>query len=223
MSVARFSCVGINMKLSKSLLTAAVSLAAFGAQAATSHLQNGSFEDGTNVLLPFWSITVGPLPQVDIFTSGAQEGSRYIDLDTIKSNPNAANPFYSNRTISQTFTGSGLVNLSFWYKANSADTGSTNQVNFSLGTFTGSVMGGPNNDSTNWTHYSQPINLGLIVASQALSFAAAGAADNKGGYIDHVSVTSVTAVPEPESFAMMLAGLALMGSIALRRNKDKSV
>ena len=30
---------------------------------------------------------------------------------------------------------------------------------------------------------------------------------------------SVTAVPEPESYAMLLAGLGVMGAIALRRNK----
>ena len=39
---------------------------------------------------------------------------------------------------------------------------------------------------------------------------------NSGGYL---GAMSVTAVPEPESFAMMLAGLGLMGSIALRRNR----
>ena len=38
-----------------------------------------------------------------------------------------------------------------------------------------------------------------------------------GAVIDNVSVT---AVPEPETLAMLLAGLGLMGSIALRRNKS---
>lgn len=33
---------------------------------------------------------------------------------------------------------------------------------------------------------------------------------------------SVTAVPEPESYAMLLAGLGVMGAIAIRRNKSKS-
>jgi hypothetical protein len=33
---------------------------------------------------------------------------------------------------------------------------------------------------------------------------------------------SITAVPEPETFAMMLAGLGLMGSIALRRNRKNN-
>ncbi|MBK9574837.1 MAG: PEP-CTERM sorting domain-containing protein [Rhodoferax sp.] len=31
--------------------------------------------------------------------------------------------------------------------------------------------------------------------------------------------TPVTAVPEPESYALMLAGLGLIGTIALRRSK----
>lgn len=33
---------------------------------------------------------------------------------------------------------------------------------------------------------------------------------------------SVTPVPEPESYAMLLAGLGVMGAIAVRRNKSKS-
>jgi len=33
---------------------------------------------------------------------------------------------------------------------------------------------------------------------------------------------SVTAVPEPESYAMLLAGLGVMGAIAVRRNKRKA-
>ena len=37
-----------------------------------------------------------------------------------------------------------------------------------------------------------------------------------------LNIAAVTAVPEPESFAMLLAGLGLMGAIARRRNK-KSV
>jgi len=49
-------------------------------------------------------------------------------------------------------------------------------------------------------------------------FHGTGRSDSLGGSLDNVSVT---AVPEPESYAMMLAGLALMGTIA-RRRKSKS-
>lgn len=37
----------------------------------------------------------------------------------------------------------------------------------------------------------------------------------------YTGAVSVTAVPEPESYAMLLAGLGVMGAIAVRRNKSK--
>jgi hypothetical protein len=40
-----------------------------------------------------------------------------------------------------------------------------------------------------------------------------------GGSLDNVSVT---AVPEPDSYALMLAGLGLMAAIARRRSKRKT-
>jgi hypothetical protein len=45
---------------------------------------------------------------------------------------------------------------------------------------------------------------------------------SQGGiYNGAISVTAVTPVPEPESYAMFLAGLGVMGAIAVRRNKAK--
>jgi hypothetical protein len=46
-----------------------------------------------------------------------------------------------------------------------------------------------------------------------------GTCDNQTDY----TLVSVTAVPELETYAMMLAGLGLMGTIARRRNKSKAV
>ena len=43
-----------------------------------------------------------------------------------------------------------------------------------------------------------------------------------GLYSGSISVSPVLApVPEPESYAMLLAGLGVMGAIAVRRNKAK--
>ena len=45
---------------------------------------------------------------------------------------------------------------------------------------------------------------------------------SQGGiYNGAISVSAVTPVPEPESYAMLLAGLGVMGAIAVRRNKSK--
>ena len=38
--------------------------------------------------------------------------------------------------------------------------------------------------------------------------------------MDQANITTVSAVPEPESFAMLLAGLGLMGVVARRRSKQ---
>lgn len=54
-----------------------------------------------------------------------------------------------------------------------------------------------------------------------LSFQNAGG-DNLGALLDNVSVTSnggVTPIPEPETYALMLAGLALVGCAARRRGR----
>lgn len=42
---------------------------------------------------------------------------------------------------------------------------------------------------------------------------------NEAGFGSKVSITAVTPVPEPETYAMMLAGLGLIGAIARRRKQ----
>ncbi len=51
-------------------------------------------------------------------------------------------------------------------------------------------------------------------ASTLLMFKAVGTSDSYGGSLDAVSVT---AVPEPETYALLLAGLGAIGFVARRR------
>ncbi len=57
---------------------------------------------------------------------------------------------------------------------------------------------------------------GQSSAPFALTLTGSGVTNSKAGYSVDISVS---AVPEPESYAMLLAGLGVMATIARRRNK----
>ncbi len=200
------------MKLSKTLLGVALSLAAVGAVAAVNMVNYGSFESGSSTALTGWTLKGND--KVDFSSTGSiPDGLRYIDLDSTK----AKGKGFSNNAIEQTIVGTGLVYLSFWYAASDVNPGSTNEIKFSLGSFKDSVLNQASN-STVWQQYtSGPISL-KSNGSTKLSFSAAGTADGIGGRLDMVSVSPV---PEPATYAMLLAGLGLMGTVAVRRNKRK--
>lgn len=195
----------------KKTILAAVLTAPLLASAATELVTNGSFEatsqaDGTWGIyssLPGWS----GLPEVELrnnIVGAAQNGVNFVELDA-----------YSNSGISQTINWTGLVKLSFWYSARPG-TGATNDITVNFGNFSTTVLNGVGNDgsSHNWQHYETTLALS---GPTALTFRAAGPNDSLGGSLDNVSVT---AVPEPESYAMLLAGLGVMGAVARRRAKQ---
>ncbi|MBK9574836.1 MAG: PEP-CTERM sorting domain-containing protein [Rhodoferax sp.] len=204
------------MKFSRSLSALALSLTTLGAQ-ATELVVNGSFEANAQAAgtwqiynaLTGWTSGLNGIELRNNVAGTAQDGVNFVELDTTK-----------NSAMYQTITGTGLVTLSFWYSAR-PNTGLTNGLGYSLGTFSGSVLNWAINPSSanHWHHYSSVVDLGTS-GSSVLSFYARGPSDSYGGSIDNISVTS--AVPEPESYGMLLAGMGLIGAVARRRQGKAS-
>lgn len=97
--------------------------------------------------------------------------------------------------------------------ANPLDTGSSVLRSFDLGS--ASAL----NTANNYTNYSFDIGADLAAGGNyVLRFAAVTNVAQMQVGIDNVSL-NVTPVPEPESYAMLLAGLGLIGGVLGRRRK----
>ncbi len=146
----------------------------------------------------------------DHVAGSAQDGSNFVELDTTK-----------NSSMFQDITGHGWYTLSFWYSPREGVKAGSNNIGFNFGDLSGQLMmntaGAPIGAGNVWQQYTGLVELD---GTETLQFYAFGKSDGYGGSLDNVSVTA--AIPEPESYAMMLAGLGLMGAIA-RRRKSKAV
>ena len=131
--------------------------------------------------------------------------------------------------------------LSFWLKGNTSETGNFNYALRYLdgtgnilnpGTAGASTIWTGNTDRA-WTQYTRTPNTVIpngttaVFLEMTLAAGPSGTFPGCGGtcvwgtpavYVDDVSIT--LAVPEPESYAMMLAGLGVVGSIVRRRRRS---
>ena len=203
------------MKIAKLIQAAAVSaLCVTGAaSAATNLITNGDFE----------TYTVG-VPNGGFTTVGA--GSNAItgwtvagaSVDLIKNNYGSVN----GTSIDMLGTpGPGSVAQQFSYAANTTYT-----LTFDLSRNPGAGASYTGIDvSVNGSHtsfigtsptspYSLTFTTGASAGSQWLTFSSVGGDVYSGAVLDNVAIK---AVPEPETYAMMLGGLGLLGFMARRR------
>ncbi len=201
------------MKLKSALIVAAVA-SAFSVSAQAQTVFSDNFDSYTPTILNWnpppasgWSVTAGTVdligaipPAFDLIPGNGN----YIDLDGSSNNSGV----FANSVI---LTGGTTYTLSFDLAGSHRGTTEFVTVNFGTASTSFSPLSGdPFSIRTlNFT----PGSSGTF----NFSFENRGG-DNVGALLDNVTVT---AVPEPESYAMIMAGLGLMGFIVRRRKNGQ--
>lgn len=154
-----------------------------------------------------WTVTdgtvdvVGPISWATLCNGGT--GNVCIDLDGSTQNAGI---------LSKSFNLTAGVNYTATFDMAGNQRGGSDTVTIQFGT--ASLAFSPLLSTSPWTTYTLNFTP-TSTASYSLTFNNAGG-DNIGAVIDNVSIT---AVPEPETLAMLLAGLGLIGSVVRRKAK----
>ncbi len=198
----------------KKTLLALLIAAPFAASAADL-VVNGSFEANAqaNGTWGIYNNLIGwaGAPNIELrdnVAGAAFDGRNFVELDT-----------YSNSAMSQLLVGTaGQYELSFWYSARPNVAAGSNNLTVSLDggapvTVLANTAGG---NAHAWQHYSALVSFD---GNALLTFSAAGRSDGLGGSLDKVSFISAP-VPEPQTYALLLGGLGVLGFVARRRKAD---
>ncbi|WP_238542341.1 PEPxxWA-CTERM sorting domain-containing protein [Sphingomonas sp. PAMC 26621] len=140
--------------------------------------------------------------QYNNVAGAAFSGANLVELDT------SANSSMSRMIDPGTYV------LRYWYSNRPGVPASSNGISVLLNEspiFT--TPGGNGGASTNWV--LQTVNF-AVTAPTTLTFSAIGTSDSVGGYLDSISLS---AVPEPASWVMMILGFGMLG-VALRRQRQ---
>jgi hypothetical protein len=181
--------------------------------ACTNNLSAGQWVVLKNVTGGWTTVSGSGIEIRDAVSGIAQNGSNFVELDA-HGKPGSDNSFMQQVFNSPT----SQMMLSFWYAARPGTSPTTNGINvFFNGTnVTSSLVGGPNvgngSSNTSWIQYTLALNGNA--GSNTLGFKAIGKDDTYGGSLDNIYVT---AVPEPGTLALLLAGLGCVGFVAHRR------
>ena len=234
------------MKFKKFAIAAATAASLIGATSAHAFSWNTTNDTFSAVVgastIDFGAGTAGVAPVAgsaavgDVVASGSAGGTNYQFVDgamyNLVTSPTTgitARPvgsvdnYWSVGTSPAVQTGPGVVTFSTALTYLGFLYGSVDKYN------TISFFSGANNFLTlTGADINNPANGNQATSTYFNFFAGAGQAVTKvvfssGNNAFETDNFAVTAVPEVETYAMMLAGLGLMGTIARRRNKSKAV
>jgi hypothetical protein len=185
-----------------------LTLAASAASAAVISFAN--FDDlGGGPAATFFDVGVA-----DGWTEGV--GTIEIQHDNVAGNafsqPNLVE-LDSNSNSSMFFNlAAGNYTVDWFYSPRPGVAASSNGIELTLGaTLLDSITGDGAGDTV-WQHRSVTFS----TTGGALTFAAVGTSDSLGGYLDNITITQ-NGVPEPASWALMIAGFGLAGATLRRR------
>ncbi len=194
----------------KSVAIAALLAAGSAYAAPVELLTNGSFEANTQAAgswniyqnLSGWTGGAAGIELRNNVEGVAAHGVNFVELDTT-----------ANSSISQSVQ--TILNQTYTLTFQFQDRVNVNTSSQGLDVSWGGTTFASVNNSHNGGWETRTYTLIGNGTMQELKFSAAGTSDSLGTSLDHISLTA--AVPEPETYGMMLTGLAAVGFIARRR------
>jgi len=192
--------------MKKIAFAALFAVSAFSANAAVGELVvNGDFETGT---FAGWTKS-GNTSLSDVIANTVTSNHSFVWRSGA-----TGTPAIISQNLATTAGSSYTLSFDLFSSGTSTDPSKVAFAAF----FGGSQVYGFQNTTLGWTHFTFE-NLTATSALTELKFSSR----NDPGFtrLDNVSVTAAAAVPEPETYALMLAGLGLIAGLARRRSKQQ--
>jgi len=207
--------------LMKQIALATVLVAGSATTASAAVVTNGSFEDGLNGWTVFDSIGTTPGQGIKVITTGGTNSTGFNDNVPNYDGTHAAYFVDDNaiQSLSQFVSLTGGTQYTLNFALFATESGAANPFGFALSDSVGLNLLDINLSSEVpvgvWSEYSYTFTAPITFDYYLLNFSfASGDTPAKDVLLDGVNIA---AVPEPTTWAMMIAGMGLVGFTMRRR------